>query len=58
MVNDWATITGALAAGNTTLTGYLLFPDPGTSVNSFLTQWQADNTTTIQTASLQTIFGC
>ena len=57
MVNDWATITGALAAGNTTLTGYLLFPDPGTSVNSFLTQWQADNTTTIQTASLQTIFG-
>ena len=43
--------------GNTTFNGYLLFNDPGTNANSFITQWQADSGGNIQTSSLQTIFG-
>jgi hypothetical protein len=46
-----------LTAPNTVLNGYLLFNDPGTDANSFITQWQADNSTTVQTASLQTLYG-
>ncbi|KKN76976.1 hypothetical protein LCGC14_0364680 [marine sediment metagenome] len=49
--------TGTFGAANTTLDGWLLFNDPGTSANSFIAQWVADNSGTQQTSSVQTIFG-
>jgi hypothetical protein len=58
VLNTSVTIDSALTLnGNTTANGWLLFNDPGTTANSFVTQWQADSGGTVQTSSWQTIYG-
>lgn len=50
-------LTAFLTSGNAAFNGTITQNDPGTSVNSYLFTQRADNATTIQSATMQVIYG-